>query len=173
MKLFMGCILAASLFPAMGAVASHKADTRHEIQDNYHRFTSAETSKQYERIKKVTDSFFAPDFVLKLPSGKSLTHAEFLHEMELTCGELRTVSENAFHPRSIVAQSGKIVENGIYILAASQTDPDGNYGAVGLVHNIKETRTYQSTWALADGHWRLQSTQILSVTRVVDGKPHK
>ncbi len=159
-------VIAALAFSAGAAYAS---SPMREIQSDYRQFTAAETSGQYARIKQVTNSFFAPDFALITGKNK-LTYPQFLAEMKDTINEDRTIRENAFRPMTVKKTGDTLLEGGVYTFTRTAVDPDGEYGAKGLVHRIADKFNYRSIWIRSGSGWRLQSMQFVGRREVVDGK---
>ena len=154
---------------ALSAGSAYADNARREIQTDYRRFTAAETSRQYDRIKQMADAFFTPTFTLK--TGKNtLNYAQFLMEMKATANEIRTVQENTFRTRSLRRQGNSLLESGVYTFSHTAIDPDGDFGAKGLMHRINFQTTYQSVWVNIGGRLRLQSLQFVDRHEVVDGK---
>lgn len=145
---------------------------RREIQNDYRRFTAAETSGQYDRIKQVAASLLSPSFVLHTPSGKTLDYAQFLAEMKDGTKENSEVKENTFHPQTVTRQGDALAETGVYVFSRTALDVDGDFGAKGLSHSLSERTDYQSRWVKTGGHWRLRSLRFLGRTQIVDGKKH-
>lgn len=145
---------------------------RREIRSDYRRFTAAETSGQYDRIKQVATSFLSPSFVLHVPSGKTLDHAQFLAEMKDGTKENSKVKENTFYPRTLTRQGNALTETGVYVFSRTALDVDGDFGVRGLPHSLSERTDYRSEWVKTSGHWRLRSLRLLGRTQIVDGKKH-
>lgn len=161
--------LALAVALALSAGSAHADNARREIQGDYQRFTAAETSRHYDRIKQVTDAFFDPGFILK--TGKNtLNYAQFLTEMKATASETHKVQENNFRTYTLRQQGSSLLESGVYTFSRTATDPDGDFGAKGLTHQVNFQTTYQSVWVRSGGHLRLQRLQFVDQRKVVDGK---
>lgn len=167
-----------AIFPLFGVSAGvARADNtrhvlpraRHEIQNGYKRFAAAETSRSYKRVKQVTDSLFAPTFVLDTRKN-TLNYTQFLSEMQATAGETRAVRINRFRTKTLKNRpDGSFLENGVYTFSRRAVDPDGDFGAKGLTHDIEFQTSYESVWVRADGRLRLQHLQFMKRHEVVDG----
>lgn len=162
-----GLALAAAC--ALSAGTAHADNARREIQQDYQRFTAAESSQQYPRIKQVADAVFSPTFVVK--TGKNtLPYDKFLQEMKAMTLETRTVQQNTFRTISLRRQGESMLENGVYVFNRTALDPDGDFGAKGLTHQVNFQAHYQSVWVKRGGKLRLQSLQFVDRQEVVDGK---
>lgn len=146
---------------------------RHEIQNDYKRFAAAETSRNYKRVKQVTDSLFAPTFVLDRQKN-TLNYTQFLTEMQATAGETRAVRINRFRTKTLQNRpDGSLLENGVYTFSRTAVDPDDDFGAKGLTHDIEFQTTYESVWVRTGGRRRLQHLQFVKRREVVDGSPRQ
>ncbi len=168
------CTVLSGLTLAGGALQAGVpgGTARQEVRSDYRRFTAAETSGRYDRIKQVATSFLSPSFVLRTPSGKTLDYTQFLAEMKDGTKENSKVKENAFYPRILTRQGNALTETGAYVFSRTALDVDGDFGAKGLPHSLSERTDYRSEWVKAGGHWHLRSLRLLGRTQIVDGKKH-
>lgn len=152
------------------AASDARADSaRSEIQHDYQSFAAAESSRQYPRIKQVADTVFSPTFIVK--TGKNtLPYNKFLQEMKAMTLETRTVQQNTFRTIPLRRQGGSMQENGVYVFNRTALDPNGDFGAKGLTHQVNFQAHYQSVWVKMGGKLRLQSLQFVDRQEVVDGK---
>lgn len=173
--------LKATCWTALAALAltggSTRADapvsraTQQKIQNDYQKFTAAETSREYDRIHQVTGSFFSPTFTVHTPGGKVLNYAQFLQEMKATAHETLAVQENAFHPHTLRRQGNTLTDTGVYQFTRKFLDIDGDFGAKGKTYQLSERSNYQGKWVKTGPLWRLQSLRLFGRRQIVNGKP--
>ena len=155
---------------SLQASAPSRADRR-EIQSDFQRFTAAEATLKYDKIKPVVESFFSPSFVLHTPSGKTLSYAQFLQEMQAVTQENRDVKEDAFTPQSATMEGNTLTETGVYVFSRTFIDVDKDFGPLNQPHSLSERIRYRSVWTKTGGHWKMQRMDLLGRTQIVDGKP--
>lgn len=143
---------------------------RREVQGDYRKFTAAETSRQYDRIKQVVETFFSPSLTVYTPSGKTLNYAQFLEEMKATTHETLAVQENAFHPQTLKRQGNTLADTGIYQFTRTFLGLDGDFGKKGLTYQLNERSHYQGEWVKTGQSWRLQSLHLSGRRQIVNGK---
>ena len=144
---------------------------RQEIASDFRRFTAAEATLKYDKIKPVVASFFSPRFVLRSPSGKMLSYDQFLQEMQAVTTENRAVREDAFHPQTVTQQGSTLTETGVYVFSRTFIDVDKDFGPLNQPHSLSERIKYRSVWSKTGGRWKMQRMDLFGRTQIVDGKP--
>ncbi len=170
-QLFSAAFAALALASgSLHASTPSRAD-RQEVQRDLQRFTTAEATLKYDKIKPVVESFFSPNFVVRTPSGKTLNYAQFLQEMQAVTTENRDVKKDAFYPQTAARQGNTLTQTGIYVFSRTFIDVDKDFGPLNQPHSLSERTRYRSVWTRTGGHWKMQSISLLGRTQIVDGKP--
>ena len=162
------CTLFSAVLP--GSASAPSSAARQEIQSDFRRFTRAETTLKYDRIKPVVESFFSPHFILQSPHGTTLNYAQFLKEMQAVTTENRAVRENAFYPQTFTQSGNTLTETGVYAFSRTFIDVDQDFGPLNKPHSLNERTRYRSVWLKTNGRWQLQSIYLFGRTQIVDGK---
>ncbi len=144
---------------------------RQEVQRDLQRFAAAEATLKYDKIKPVVESFFSPNFVVRVPAGKTLNYAQFLQEMQAVTTENRAVKEDRFYPQTAAQQGNVLTETGVYVFSRTFIDVDKDFGPLNQPHSLSERTKYRSVWTKTGGHWKMQSLSLFGRTQIVDGKP--
>lgn len=164
MRFKYGCVGALGVLMAGGPASAHADDaaTRKALDAQYAKISQAYKTKSLKPLHEVT----APDFVMMVPGGKSITRQQAEQQFQTSLSFIKSVT-------SAKEKINKVTVKGNEATVDAQESIEGvtaDMQSQGKAHTMGVTNQNRDTWVKTGNIWLRKSSTMLKGTMTADGK---